>query len=229
MYDRQTESWWQQLTGQAVVGDLSGTQLHVIPSQILSWGQFRRLHPHGRVLSTNTGYDRPYGSDPYAGYDRPGSSPFALGREPDRTLPPKERVTAVQTGEHSAVVYPFSLLRREAPINDEVAVAGAAGNEPIAVFFDPQVASPLDASQVPDGRYVGTAAAFDRSADGRTLTFAAGPRPGTFRDRQTGSTWLMSGRASAGPLKGQKLKQVPSDDQFWFALAAFFPHPEIRR
>jgi hypothetical protein len=39
----------------------------------------------------------------------------------------------------------------------------------------------------------------------------------------------MSGRATTGPLKGDTLRQVPSDDQFWFALAAFFPHPEIRR
>ncbi|MGH2988812.1 MAG: DUF3179 domain-containing (seleno)protein, partial [Solirubrobacterales bacterium] len=52
--------------------------------------------------------------------------------------------------------------------------------------------------------------------------------PGTFRDRQTGSTWDMSGRASAGRLEGTRLRQVPHDDQFWFALAAFFDDAEIR-
>jgi hypothetical protein len=56
-----------------------------------------------------------------------------------------------------------------------------------------------------------------------------GPRRGTFRDRETGSTWDIGGRAVAGPLEGERLEQVPSDDQFWFALAAFFPHTEIRR
>ena len=229
MYDRQTESWWQQITGQAVVGALTGTQLHVISSQIVSWAQFKRLHPQGRVLSTQTGYDRPYGQNPYAGYDQPNSAPFALGHEPDRTLPPKERVTAVQTGERSAVVYPFSRLERQAPVNDRIPAPSVVGGRPIVVFFDPKVASPLDAQRVSLGRDVGTAATFGREAGGRTLTFVTGPRPGTFRDRQTGSTWDMAGRATAGPLRGDALTQVPSDDQFWFALAAFFPQAEIRR
>ena len=229
MYDRQTESWWQQITGQAVVGELTGTQLHVVPSQIVSWAEFKRLHPGGLVLSTQTGFDRPYGSNPYAGYDRPNSTPFALGDQPDRTLPPKERVTAVQTGERSAVVYPFSRLERDAPVNDSVHTPTAGGREPIVVFFDPKVASPLDASEVSLGRKVGTAAVFDRRDGGRELSFTAGRQTGTFRDRETGSTWDMGGRATAGPLRGDSLRQVTSDDQFWFALAAFFPHPEIRR
>jgi len=224
MYDRQTESWWQQITAEAVVGELTGTKLNVLPSQILSWAQFSRLYPDGRVLSTETGFAQPYGRNPYEGYDRAGSAPFALGAEPDRTLPPKERVAAVETGKDSAVVYPFSRLEREAPVNDT-----AFDDRPIAVFFDPGVGSPLDAAEVPLGREVGAAAVFDRTVGGRTLTFTAGPAPGAFRDRQTGSTWEMTGRATAGPLKGEVLDQVPSDDQFWFALAAFFPDAEIRR
>jgi hypothetical protein len=223
MYDRQTESWWQQITGQAVVGEMTGTTLRVLPSQILSWAQFKRLHPDGEVLSTQTGYDRPYGQNPYAGYDQPDSAPFALGHEPDRTLPPKERVAAVQTGQQSAVVYAFSRLEREGPINDRIQ------GQRVAVFFDPKVASPLDASKVSGGRDVGGAAVFERVANGQSLTFERGSETGTFRDRETGSTWDMSGRATSGPLHGESLRQIPSDDEFWFALAAFFPHPEIRR
>jgi hypothetical protein len=229
MYDRQTESWWQQITAEAVVGELTGAKLHVIPSQILSWDQFKRNHPDGLVLSRNTGYDRPYGRNPYQGYDQPRSVPFALGKEPDRTLPPKERVAAVKTGPRSALVYPFSRLEEEAPIDDTMPQRSVVGGRPIVVFYDPKVASPLDASEVSVGRDVGAAAVFDRRVRGRTLSFEDGARPGTFRDRETGSTWGMSGRATAGPLKGTELRQVPSDDQFWFALAAFFPHAEIRR
>ncbi len=69
MYDRATESWWQQITAEAVVGELTGTKLEVLPSQILAWDQFQRLHPGGRVLSRETGFDRNYGSNPYTGYD----------------------------------------------------------------------------------------------------------------------------------------------------------------
>jgi hypothetical protein len=224
MYDRVTESWWQQITAEAVVGELTGQRLEVLPSQVLSWEEFQRLHPDAEVLSRDTGFARDYGANPYTAYDSdPSSQPFLFQGEPDDSLPPKERVAAVQTGDRSAVVYPFSRLRREAPINDEV------GGEPAVVFFDPEVASALDSFQVSSGRSVGAAAVFSRRAGGRTLTFAAGPEPGVFRDRETGSSWDLRGRATAGPLQGKRLRQIPSDDQFWFALAAFFPEAEIRR
>ncbi len=223
MYDRQTESWWQQITADAVVGELAGTKLDLIGSQVLSWEQFRRLHPDARVLSSDTGYDRPYGSNPYVGYDQPNSAPFAASGEPDRRLLPKERVAAVQTGDDSAVVYPFSRLEGDAPVNDDV------GGRPVVVFYDPEVASPLDSPEIPQGVDVGTAAVFDRAVNGKTLSFERGPKPGTFRDRETGSTWDMGGQATSGPLQGERLEQVESDDQFWFAVAAFFPRAEIRR
>jgi hypothetical protein len=222
MYDRRTESWWQQITAEAVVGELTGERLEVLPSQILAWDEFRRQYPRGEVLSRDTGFDRDYGANPYAAYDDPGSQPFLLDREVDRSLPPKERVTAVKTGKGSAVVYPFSRLEKEAPIND------ALGDRPVVVLFDPEVASALDAPSIAGGRSVGAAAVFERTARGRTLEFEAGPKGGTFRDTQTGSIWNLGGVATAGPLRGTELRQVPHDDQFWFALAAFFPDAEIR-
>jgi Protein of unknown function (DUF3179) len=222
MYDRATESWWQQITAEAVVGERTGTTLDVLPSQILSWEELRRVHPDAQVLSRDTGFDRDYGSSPYGGYDRDlDSRPFLLEGEPDRSLPPKERVAAVRTGE-SAVVYPFSGLREEAPVNDEL------DSEPIVVFFDPDVASALDSPLVSAGRDVGAAAVFERTVRGRELEFEPSADRGVFRDRQTGSTWDMSGTATSGRLDGSRLKQVAHDDQFWFALAAFFEDAEIR-
>jgi hypothetical protein len=224
MYDRATESWWQQITAEAVVGELTGERLEVLPSQILSWEDVQRLHPAAEVLSRDTGFDRDYGANPYTAYDAdPESQPFLFEGEPDRSLPPKERVAAIRTGDRSAVVYPFSRLAQEAPINDTV------GERPVVVFFDPNVASALDSSQLSEGRDVGAAAVFGRTAQGRTLTFRPGSAPGEFRDAETGSRWNMSGIATAGPLAGTRLGQVAHDDQFWFALAAFFPHAEIRR
>ena len=222
MYDRDTESWWQQITAEAVVGERTGAKLDVLPSQILSWGELQRLHPSSEVLSRDTGFDRDYGSSPYGGYDRdPDSQPFLFEGEPDRSLPPKERVAAIRRDD-SAVVYPFSRLSKDAPVNDEL------DGEPIAVFFDPDVASALDSPLVSAGRDVGAAAVFERSVDGRELEFEPGPEAATFRDVQTGSTWDMSGQATAGRLEGARLEQVSHDDQFWFALAAFFEDAEIR-
>lgn len=222
MYDRETESWWQQITAEAVVGERTGDELEVVPSQILSFSELGRTHPDAAVLSRSTGFDRSYGQNPYLGYDDPHSSPFLLQSDPDRSLPPKERVAAIKTGEGSAVVYPFSRLADDAPINDEVE------GKPVAVFFDPDVASALDTSTISEGRDAGSAAVFESRVDGRTLDFRPGGDTATFRDRQTGSTWNMSGAATGGELEGTQLDQVAHDDQFWFAVAAFFEDPEIR-
>ncbi len=222
MYDRQTESWWQQLTAEAVVGELTGSQLEILPSQILSWEEVKRVYPEAEVLSRDTGSGRDYGSNPYAGYDDPDSQPFLLGRNADDRLPPKERVTAIQTGEGSAVVYPFPTIAKEAPINDEI------DGTPVVVLFDPAVKSALDAAEIAGSREVGAAAVFEREVDSRELSFEPGDEPGSARDRETGSIWDTTGRALSGPLEGKRLVQVASDDQFWFALAAFIQDVDIR-
>jgi hypothetical protein len=221
MYDRETESWWQQITADAVVGELTGTELEVLPSQLLSWKEFQRSHPEGEVLSRDTGFSRQYGNNPYVGYDQPDSQPFLFEGETNDALPPKERVAAVKTAD-GAVVYPFSRLAEESPINDEI------GGKPAVVLFDPEVASALDSESISSGRDAGAAAVFERNDRGRVLDFRAGKRSGEVRDNQTGSSWDLGGRATAGPLEGERLRQVPHDDQFWFALAAFFEDPDIR-
>jgi hypothetical protein len=221
MWDDRTESWWQQLTAEAVVGELTGRRLEVLPSQTLSWADFKARHPDGDVLSRDTGHDREYGANPYEGYDEPGSQPFLLEGAADRRLPPKERVVAIRDGE-SAVVVPFSRLARE-PVADV-----DAGSVPVVVFYKRGVVSPLDAAAISRSRDVGTAGTFDRRLDGRTMSFEPAGE-GRFRDRETGSTWDVTGRAIEGSLAGRRLRPVVSDQQFWFALAAFLPDARIVR
>ena len=69
MYDRQTESWWQQFTGRAIVGAMNGTELVAWPSRLESFERFRERHPDGLVQVPGDDFARPYGSNPYAGYD----------------------------------------------------------------------------------------------------------------------------------------------------------------
>jgi Protein of unknown function (DUF3179) len=220
MWDRQTESWWQQLTAEAVVGELTGTRLSVLPSQTLSWADFKRLHPAGDVLSRDTGVDRDYGRNPYAGYDQPGSAPFLFDGEADDRLPPKERVVAVFAKDETVVV-PFSRLIRTPVVHIE------AGGRPVVVFYKRGVTSPLDAATINDSRDVGTAAAFDARVDGRPLNLER--RGDGFVDRATGTRWDFAGRAVAGELAGERLAPVRHDQQFWFALAAFLPDARIER
>ena len=69
MYDRQTESWWQQFLGKAIVGKMTGKVLKVLPSRLESWGKFKKRAPKGMVLVPEAQYSRSYGANPYEGYD----------------------------------------------------------------------------------------------------------------------------------------------------------------
>lgn len=69
MYDRLTESYWSQILGEAIVGELTGEVLELLPSQIITWETFKNQYPEGEVLSTDTGYSRDYTSTPYSGYE----------------------------------------------------------------------------------------------------------------------------------------------------------------
>lgn len=98
----------------------------------------------------------------------------------------------------------------------------------MVAFYKRGVVSALDAEAISRSDDVGTAATFDRRLGGRTLTFEPAGE-GRFRDRQTGSTWDITGRATAGELKGQRLESAVSDQRCWFAIAAFLPDAEILR
>ena len=225
MYDRQTESWWQQASGEGIVGHFAGDALEWIPTQTVSWETFREAHPDGRVLSRETGYRRDYGSNPYVGYDLPGprGGPFRrlLGdAETDDRLPAMERVAAVRL-EGESVAFPFSALKRARVANAEV------GGRPIVVFWSPGTASALQARDVAGGRDVGATGVFSRALGDRVLTFE---RQGDgFQDRETGSTWNLLGQATAGPLAGEQLDGVPHGDFFWFAWGVFRPDTRVWR
>jgi hypothetical protein len=215
MWDRQTQSWWQQFTGTALVGHYTGTVLHAIDAQVLSWSQFKASYPQGTVLSRDTGFDRPYGTNPYEAYDTvPANRPSFYSGRLDPRLPPLERVVAV-FGAGKAVVVPFSRLGRQR------VVTGSLSGQPLVVFYAPGVVSALDSATIARSRDVGTAGVFDPRLGQRDLHFTA-VGPGTFRD-QSGSRWDITGRAIAGPLRGTQLSPVRHDEQFWFALAAFLP------
>jgi len=219
MWDRQTQSWWQQFTGTALVGRYTATTLRPLDSQVLSWAQFKTSYPHGTVLSRDTSFQRPYGSNPYPSYDTvPATQPSFYSGRVDPRLPALERVVAVFAGEQ-AVVVPFSTLARR-PV-----IAGLLGGRPLVVLYAPGVVSALDAGTIANSRDVGTAGAFDPVARGRTLRFSPAGQ-GLFRD-QTGTTWNIAGRAIAGPLRGMQLRPLRHDEQFWFALAAFLPQARL--
>lgn len=114
MYDRQTESWWQQFEGSAIAGVMSGKQLRPVPSRLESFGRFRGRFPNGQVLIPSDPTARAYGRNPYLGYDASGQRPFLYDGSLPEGIEPMERVIAVETrpGYHEAWSLPLLMERR---------------------------------------------------------------------------------------------------------------------
>lgn len=216
MYDRQTESWWQQATGEGIVGTFAGKRLEFVPASIVAYGDFKTAYPEGRVLSPPAGSRRPYGTNPYVEYD--SGSPFLFAGRVDGRLHATERVVAVVL-DGQAVAYPFPVLARERVVNDQ------AGGTPLVVLFKPGTRSALDADVIRESREVGAGVVFGRRVEGRTLTFRAdGDGP---VDIETGSRWDITGRAVSGPLAGAQLEPLVHGNHFWFAWAVFRPETRV--
>lgn len=216
MYDRQTESWWQQFTGEAIVGDLTGTQLAFIPSGMISWADYKTNYPDGKVLSRDTGHNRDYGRNPYVGYDDVNASPFLFSGEVDDRLRPMDRVVGVLLEEKTGKAYPYLTLQEDKVINDTLE------GTPLVVFWKPGTASALDTQNIPEGADVGSTAVYEAVVEDQTLTFTS-LGEGEFQDEQTGTTWNFLGEALEGPLAGNSLEPIPHHDTFWFAWGAFLP------
>jgi hypothetical protein len=214
MYDRQTESWWQQITGTAIVGELTGKKLTAIPAGMVSFADFKDTHPDGIVLSRETGHVRSYGANPYPGYDTIGRSPFLFFEEADGRLPAMERVVTV-TLNGEDVAYPFSKLADAKVIED------AVGGESVVVFHQPGVESPFAF-----GSDIGAAGVFAPVVDGKTLKFNVDD-DGRILDTETKSQWNVLGRAVEGPLSGKQLESILNGNHFWFAWAVFKPETRV--
>ncbi|MDP6352863.1 MAG: DUF3179 domain-containing protein [Alphaproteobacteria bacterium] len=150
MYDRQTESWWQQFLGQAVIGELTGTVLKVIPARLESYAKFRARAPQGLVMVPNGRHFRSYGSNPYAGYDS-STRPFLYRGEMPAGIAPLARVVRV-----GARAWSLDLLRRSGRLEDgDLRLSWSAGQN-----------SALDRPAIALGADVGNVVVEERVGDG---------------------------------------------------------------
>ncbi|WP_300550460.1 DUF3179 domain-containing protein [Roseovarius sp.] len=151
MFDRETESWWQQAIGEAIVGDLTGTKLRALPSWMESFAQFKARNPNGLVMSEPE-YNRSYGRNPYVGYDRSARPFLYTGENPPHGISPLERV--VRVGDRA---WPLTRIRAEGGVRE-------AG---VNISWEPGQASALDHATIAKGRDVGTVRV--RDGQGRDL------------------------------------------------------------
>ena len=201
MYDRQTDSLWSQLIGEAVDGPLKGTKLEFVPSWQTTWSDWKAQYPDTLALDKGFGGSR----DPYTSYYNSSSSGVIGQSTIDDRLYAKEFVIGLeQDGE--AVAYPFGVLNEIPVVNDQV------GDQQVLVVFNADT---------------GTGVVFDRQVDGQALTFSLAEGR-TLTDAETGTLWDgLTGLALEGPLAGETLTRLKSTASFWFGWKDWYPDTRV--
>lgn len=139
MYDRQTESWWQQFVGESIVGDLTGTKLKKLPGWMESWESFATRNPDGLVMDQPK-FLRRYGSNPYARYDTANRPFLYRGEDPPHGIKPLARVVSVEDK-----AWPLTRVAKEGVITE-------AGYR---IEWQKGMASAMDHHDISKGREVG--------------------------------------------------------------------------
>jgi len=207
MRDKETGSWWQQVTGEAILGPLKGKRLKQVFHDELSFAIWKREQPQGRVL-------RPSEEIAQAGKyvaanweERVAKMPVTTSVYMDRALEPREVIVGL-TIDGVSKAYPLEALVKQKLILDEL------GGRPIFLVI------------AEDGRSV---RAFERSIDGRKPEFFVKPNttPVVLIDAETGSDWDFTGKAVAGPLAGKQLSKVAVLNDYWFDWKTYHPNTFI--
>jgi len=155
MYDRQTESWWQQFTGEAIVGELTGKELKLVPARLESFAEFKARHPDGKLLVPNDPKLRDYGRNPYVGYDM-SAAPFLYRGDLPKDIKPMARVVVVRPSFGTPKAVTLELLRAKGSlVLDDIQLAWRSGQ-----------ATALEHWEVAKGRDVGTVTASIKNSNG---------------------------------------------------------------
>lgn len=202
MQDEQTGSWWQQITGVALHGPLSGARLEPMPFETLSFALWKQEHPSSQVLAAEQRHLDDYAPADWVARLRARMPvPEPLSR--DRQLEPRDLVVGLQI-DGRAKAYPLAALAAQNPIADDL------GGTPVLLVV------------AGDGASVRI---FDRRLDGETLELylRAGSDPPALIDASSGSEFDFRGLGTSGRHAGRSLRRFGSITEFWFDWRHYHP------
>jgi hypothetical protein len=185
MQDRETGSWWQQISGEAIQGPLKGRRLKLVDHDELTFATWKSENRSGRVLRPDA---KIKSADKYASADwesKIGKLPIVIDPEGPKGFTARTLIVGITIGD-GAKAYPFDLLKKQNPIIDSI------NGEPIVLVLHS------------DGKSV---RAFSRKLETQTYDFYRILDSPEFllADSQTGSRWNVSGNAVSGPLAGNRI------------------------
>ena len=228
MYDHQTRTLWNQLTGEPVLGPLARhpVPLKTLPVVLTTWADWRAQHPATRVLDLATGYDRPYVPGvPYGKYFASPDTMFPVWRR-SHLLPPKTRVYTLHL-DGVPKAYPLDVLAARRVVNDIVGrttIVLVATRGIVTVTGRPEAGPP--------DRLRGGAETYNAGGEVRAYarggrTFAPGPDADTVLD-SAGQSWRITEEALIGP-RGGRAPRMNGFLSYWFGWYAFFPNTLVYR
>ncbi len=219
MYDRQTRTLWNQLTGEPVLGPLTVKpealpRLELLPVVLSAWGDWLAQHPETRVLDENTGFNRQYTPGAaYGGYFASAETMFPVWQRND-LLDTKDQIYALHL-DGVPKAYPLSTLTEEMVVNDVL-----AGTPLTLVAARGSVT--VSGESLREGRAVYSAGGEVRAYGRGDRTFAPGPQPDVLLD-EAGGEWRVTEEALVGP-NGERAPRINGHLAYWFGWYAFFPN-----
>ena len=207
MKDEQTGSWWQQVSGRAILGPLQGSALKRVAHEDVTFATWRKEHPNTRVLEPDAERKAKYASSDWE--VRMLDVPVVTPRRKQEPLEDRALVAGVALPE-AARAFPISELARTGPVNDVL-----SGREIVVMPFE-------------EGSSVRV---FNRRVGGQSLEFYAGQAENSGRmvDTPTGTTWDITGLALSGPLSGRRLERIAVLFDYWFDWKTYHPNTDVYR
>jgi hypothetical protein len=219
VYDRQTNTLWNQLTGEPVLGELagSGMRLDILPVVLTTWEEWRTLHPGTLVVDINTGYNRDYRPGAaYGDYFAYEDTMFPVWQRSE-LLQPKDQVYALRINEIPKA-YPIELLAEDKVVNDEL------GGEAIVLVAPGEILQ-IDGESLRTGEVTYEAGSAVRAYARGDHIFTLGPDGAALLD-EMGENWQVTEEALIGP-EGQQLARLGGHLAYWFGWYAFFPNTAV--
>ncbi|MBV7336634.1 DUF3179 domain-containing protein [Chloroflexi bacterium TSY] len=228
MYDRQTRTLWNQLTGKPVLGPLVGqdVKLDLLPVVLTTWDAWQAQHPNTLLLDINTGFSRPYElGSAYGHYFSADDTMFPVWQRSEQ-LETKEHVYALLIDD-VPVAYPVKRVAEEQVINDTVlghtTDQQASEREVVVVGQRGLVSANGTSRRI--GAVTYTAGSEIRVYERQGQIFKPGREPDTILD-ENGQVWMMQEDALVGP-DGTRLPRINGHLAYWFGWYAFYPQTVV--
>ena len=211
MRDKETGTWWQQITGKAIYGPLQGAKLELVLSDELTFGEWRTESPNGQVLAPVAKYTKEYEPN----WEPEVAKLPVVISFPGTELKSRDVVVGLAIG-GVARAYPWETFAKQSPVMDRV------NGTPLLLALGPDGKS----FRVFVSRIDGRDAEFFLQGDNAADT-SAEKKPWTLVDATTASQWNFQGCATTGPAQGKCLDRIPALKDYWFDWRNYHPDTTV--